>query len=154
MVASVKGDRIYLDANVFISAYESRGPRSDSAWTILEAVEKEEFSAVSSELTLAEILVGPIRDGDDKLASRYHEMFQSGEHFLVAPVERDVLIEAAALRGIVGSLRLPDAIHVATARLQECKFVVSDDRRLPTAPGLVLVRLDRDALRNMRDRKP
>lgn len=150
----MKGDRIYLDANVFISAYENRGPRSDSAWTILEAVEKGEFSAVSSELTLAEILVGPIKDGDDKLASHYHDLFRSNEHFLVAPVERDVLIEAAALRGIVESLRLPDAIHVATARLKECKLIVSDDRRLPTAPGLVLVRLDKDALRNMRDRKP
>jgi predicted nucleic acid-binding protein len=149
----VKGDRIYLDANVFISAYESRGPRSDSAWAILEAVEKGEFSAVSSELTLAEIMVGPIRDGDDKLSSHYHEMFRSGEHFLVAPIERDVLLEAAALRGVVGSLRLPDAIHVATARLQECKFIVSDDRRLPTAPGLIFVRIGRDAVRSMKERE-
>jgi predicted nucleic acid-binding protein len=147
----MKGDRVYLDTNVFISAYESLGPRSDSAWSVLDSIERGDFSAVSSELTLAEALVGPIRDGDDKLASYYHEIFRSNENFHVAPVERDILIEAAALRGIVGSLKLPDAIHVATARLQQCRFVVSDDRRLPVAPGVMVIRLDANALQSMKD---
>jgi predicted nucleic acid-binding protein len=144
--------RIYLDANVFIYAYETRGARSDDAWRLLDAVENKELIAVTSELTLAEVLVGPIHDGDDALAGQYHEIFSSEDDFVVAAVERRVLIEAAVLRSLRRSLKLPDAIHVATARLHDCKFVVSDDRRLQAPPpGLSLVQLgpgSLDVIRN------
>lgn len=142
--------RIYLDTNVFINAYESRGARSEAAWQILEAVERDEFFAVTSELTLAEVLVGPIQEGDDELAGHYHEILSSEGDFEVAAVERRVLIEAATLRGITRSLRLPDAIHVATARLHDCRFVVSDDLKLPDVSGLSFVRLSPAAVEQMR----
>jgi predicted nucleic acid-binding protein len=151
MGRSLKRTRIYLDANVFITAYESRGTRSDSAWEILNAVERDEFFAVTSELTLAEALVGPIQKGDDELAGYYHEILSSASEFEVAAVERRVLIEAATLRAVTRSLRMPDAIHVATARLHDCQFLVSDDLRLPNAPGLSFVRLGAQALEHMRD---
>lgn len=141
MVAQVMPERIYLDANVFIHAYESRGPRSESAWLVLEAIESEEVVAVTSELTLAEVLVGAIQDGDDELAGHYHDIFSSEGEFTVATVERRILIEAAALRGVTRSLKLPDAIHVATARIHDCRYIVSDDRRLSSAPGLTILPL-------------
>lgn len=140
------GTRIYLDANVFISAYETRGARSDHAWWLLEAVEAREFRAVTSELALAEVLVGPFQDGDDELAGHYRDIFTSEDDFAVLPVERNVLVEAAMLRGMTRSLKLPDAIHVATARLAGCEVIVSDDRRLPRAPGLTVVQLGPHAL--------
>lgn len=133
--------RIYLDANVFISAYENRGAHSDHAWWILDAVEGGEFSAVTSELTLAEVLVGPIRDGDEVLAKDYNEVIAPGDALSIVPVDRKTLIEAANLRAMRRSLRLPDAIHVATARLNECRYLVSDDRRLPFTPGVQMVQL-------------
>lgn len=143
--------RIYLDANVFISAYETRGARSDHAWWVLKAIEAEEFTAVTSELTLAEVLVGPFNDGDKELADHYRDIFTSEAGFMVLPVERSVLVEAALLRSMTRSLKLPDAIHVATARLHNCPFIVSDDRRLPAAPGVSLVQLGPQSLDLMRD---
>jgi predicted nucleic acid-binding protein len=150
MVASVTETRIYLDTNVFIAAYETRGARSDHAWWILSAIEAMEFRAVTSELTLAEVLVRPFRDGDDDLASHYREIFTSEAEFDVLAVERKVLIEAAMLRSVTQSLKLPDAIHVATARLAGCHFMVSDDRRLPIAPGVSVVQLGPHSLELMR----
>lgn len=138
--------RIYLDTNVFIYAYETRGARSDDAWRILEAIERKELIAVTSELTLAEVLVGAITEGDDELAGHYHSILSSDADFLVSAVERPVLIEAAALRALSRSLKLPDAIHVATARLQDCSFVVSGDSRISDAPGLTIVPLGPNSL--------
>jgi predicted nucleic acid-binding protein len=150
MVASVNATRIYLDANVFIAAYESRGARSDHAWWILDAIEANEFLGVTSELTLAEVLVRPLQDGDKELAGLYHAIVSAGDGLEVAAVDRNVLIEAAMLRSFSPSLKLPDAIHVASARLRECRFIVSDDRRLPVAPGLTVVKLGPHALDVMR----
>lgn len=142
----MKGTRIYLDANVFIAAYENKHARGDHAWRILAAIEAGEFLGVTSELTLAEILVKPIELGNYELAHRYQNIISSGAGFDVPTVDRSILIEAASLRAVQHSLRLPDAIHVATARLNACSHIVSDDRRLPYAPGLALVRLAADAL--------
>ena len=146
--------RIYLDANVFISAHETRGAPSDHAWWILDSVETGEFAAVTSELTLAEVLVDPIREGDNVLANAYQSIITSSERMEVAPVDRRTLVEAAFLRTLRRSLKLPDAIHVATARLQGCRYLVSDDRRLPFPPGIRLIQLGPQAVDLMRAENP
>ena len=133
--------RVYLDANVFIYAFETIGARSDHAWWLLEAIEDNELLGVTSELTLAELLVGPMQTGDDELAKGYQSMIAPGESFEVAPVSRNILIEAAMLRSTTRSLKLPDAIHVASARIAGCQFIVGNDRRLPVAPGVQMVQL-------------
>lgn len=56
----------------------------------------------------------------------------------VVPVSRDVLIEAARLRA-VANLRLPDAIHGATATLTGCETFLTNDRRLLAIPGIDVV---------------
>lgn len=146
MVAPLSKPRVYLDTNVFIAAYETRTARSDHAWWILDAIEASEFLAVTSELTLAEVLVRPLQDGDEELAARYHDIVTSNDGFDVAPVDRKVLIEAAMLRSFSRSLKLPDAIHMATARICSCDFIVSDDRRLPGITKMTVVQLGPHAL--------
>ena len=142
--------RIYLDTNVFIAAYETLGARSDHAWWILDAIEANEFLAITSELTLAEVLVRPLQDGDKELAEHYLGIVASDDGLDVVSIDRKILIEAAMLRSFSRSLKLPDAIHVATARLGGCQFVVSDDRRLPGALGVTIVQLGPHALDFMR----
>jgi predicted nucleic acid-binding protein len=144
--------RVYLDANVFVAAFETAGARSDHAWWILEAIDDGELLGLTSELTLSEILIGPMQDGDDELVERYQTIVSHADGFEVAPVDRGTLIEAARLRTERRSLKLPDAIHVATARLGGCQLIVSDDRRLPFAPGVQIVNLgphSMDAIRAM-----
>ena len=142
--------RIYLEANVFIAAYEAKGARSDHAWWILEAIEDGRFVAMTSELTLAGVLVVPIQEGDDDLVGSYQRVIATGDSFEVAVVDRNVLKETATLRAMRRSLRLPDAIHAATARLTGCQYIVSDDRRLPFAPGVQIEQLGPRAVDAMR----
>jgi predicted nucleic acid-binding protein len=108
--------RVYLDANVFIAAFEHAGASSDHAWWLIRAIEDGEIFAATSELTLAEILVKPLERGQADLADGYGKMLVSGSHFEVMPVQRDILIEAASIRARRNAIRLPDALHVATAK--------------------------------------
>lgn len=134
--------RIYLDANILIAAFENPGAHSDHAWWILYAIEDSEISAVTSEMTLAEILVKPIELGDAELAKAYEDMVATTTGFEVLPVRRDILIEAARLRARYRSIKLPDAIHLATAMAAKCSHVVSDDRRLPPIEGIKVLNVD------------
>lgn len=144
---------LYLDANVFIYAYEREGRQADAAWQVFEAIERGEFEGVTSELTLAEVLVGPLRRKDDDLAGHYHEILMSEGAFNVVGLERSVLIEAAFFRSVAKSLKLPDAIHVATARAQRCQYIVSEDKNLPEAAGLRVVNLGPGTLELIRGAK-
>ena len=138
--------RVYLDANVFITAFEHAGARSDHAWWILDAVEGGEILGATSEITLAEVLVRPVERGATDLASAYDRMIVSGPNFEVLPVRRDVLIRAAEIRASRTSVKLPDAVHIASAMAMDCTFFVTEDRRLKVPEGIELVGVDPYAL--------
>lgn len=142
--------KIYLDANVFILAFERRGPSSDIARGVLELIDAKATIAVVSELLVAELLVHPLRKNDDKLANAYGELLASPEGFVTCPINRDVLIEAARQRAISSKTKLPDAIHVATARLNGCKAFVTTDTKLEMPNDLGPIGLDALTLDNIR----
>lgn len=139
---SAASPRVYLDANVFIMAFEQAGARSDHAWWLLDAVEGGEIMGATSEITLAEILVKPLERSATDLASAYDRMIVSGPNFEVLPVRRDILAAAAGIRAGRRSVRLPDAIHVASAVAMDCRFFVTDDRRIKMPDGVKLLGVD------------
>ncbi len=128
------GETLYLDSNILIFAIEE-----GSGWTgllreLFEAIDEGRIAAVTSRLSLAEVLVKPFAAGADGLVSRYTMLFDSEVALRIGPVDRDVLIEAARLRATL-DLRLADAIHLATANIAGCDRFVSNDRRLGSKLG-------------------
>ena len=137
----IAGNRVYLDTNLFIYALEGFPEYADRISELFAAVDRGVLSAVTSELTLAESLVKPFMDNDLHRQTLYREIIQHSEILTVAPVSRDILIEAARLRS-VSSLRLPDAIHLATALAAGCTSFISNDKKISSVSGIVMVRLD------------
>jgi predicted nucleic acid-binding protein len=58
----------------------------------------------------------------------------------VIDLTRDQLRRAAQIRPASGA-RTPDALQVAAALSARCTVFVTDDRRLPTVPGLRIIQL-------------
>lgn len=99
------------------------------------------IAVISSDLTLLETLVRPLRLGDTLLQRDLQDVLLHAELTLHA-VTREVLFEAARLRALRPSLRTPDSIHVATALLEGCDLFLTNDRRVRPAPGLNVTVLD------------
>ena len=138
--------RVYLDTNIFIVTIETRGSMSQAGWNVLSAMDSGQFSGVTSEITLAELLPKPMVENDDTLQKSYEELLTDGSHFHVAPIDRTILLSAARLRANDRSLRLPDAVHVATALKTGCSLFLTGDRRLAVPNPITSLRLDRDTL--------
>lgn len=132
--------KVYVDTNVFIAAYESVGARSDHAFWIFWAIESGEIHGVTSEITLAELLPAPLANRDDELVEAYKQMLAEGPNMKVLPASRDILVDTAVLRAARPGLKLPDAIHCATALQSACTAIVTDDRRMPNDLGVRVVR--------------
>lgn len=87
---------------------------------------------VTSELTAAELLVKPFRDADAVHEANCRAMIFGSAHLEVAPITRSVLTESARLRATSG-LKLPDAIHLATATLTHCDTMLTNDASFRSA---------------------
>jgi predicted nucleic acid-binding protein len=140
IVESLRGRRVYLDTNIFIYAVEAVAEYAAAVEALFDLIEGGEIEAATSELTLAEALAKPFEAGRPDSAQVYEAMLAPSSWLTVLPVERAILIEAARLQAAL-TLRLPDAIHVATALAAGCNALLSNDRRIKVPAGLALVRL-------------
>jgi predicted nucleic acid-binding protein len=82
-------------------------------------------------MTLAEVLVRSIRDGDPDIRSLYEMLFsQETRTIETHPVTLTTLVGAAELRARHPKLKLFDAIHLSTALQSRCSHFIKKDREL------------------------
>jgi predicted nucleic acid-binding protein len=132
--------RVYLDTNIFIYALEGYPIFRTVLTTLFDALDRHELSAVTSELTLAEALVKPYLDRSLERQAAYVQILQPSASLQIVPVSRDVLVAAARLRAET-NMKLPDAIHAATAQLTGCTQFLTNDTHVKTLPGLTILSL-------------
>jgi predicted nucleic acid-binding protein len=92
---------------------------------------------VTSELTLLEVLVKPLKSSDQKLADLFRQVLFGTTGLTCMPIDRHVLELAAQLRASY-QLRTPDAIHAATALRSGCSQFVTNDPQFRKIPGLLV----------------
>ena len=135
-----KASRVYIDTSIIIYSIEKFPdyfPLLQPMWLSFDQGELELFS---SELTLLETLVAPIRSGNAFLIEMYQQLLLCTRLQLI-PITRSILREAAKLRG-TNSLKTPDAIHGATALASQCSVLLTNDRDFQKLSALPIVILD------------
>jgi len=137
----IEGKRLYLDANLFIYSVEGIEPWAPLMREVLAAVDSHECTAVTSELSLAECLVKPFEIGRQDLVKSYLGLLQDRTGFEIMPLDRAILIESARLRS-ASRLRLPDAIHAATAINATCDLLLTNDSGFRSVKGIEILLLN------------
>lgn len=121
--------RVYLDANVLIRMMERTDAGADASARLFAIAEHGNLKLVTSELSLTEVLVGPIAKGDALLEKAYLDLFAVGTLIELIPLSRAMLIEAAHIRAR-SMAPLADCLHVGSAEHSGCRLILSYDRRL------------------------
>lgn len=96
---------------------------------------------MSGVITLTEVLVHPLRQGDLALAQRYRMMLTQNQDFQLCAVTEFVAEKAAELRAR-HNLRTPDALHVATAIEYGCDTILTNDRGIARVSDIRVLILD------------
>lgn len=135
-------ERVYLDANSFIGIVEGTGPRTDRLTPLFDRIAEGRLVGMTSELTVAEILVHPLRRGDDETAGAYRDILSPRWPIAMLAIDLATLEAAAATRARFPRLKLPDAIHIAACMRAACSVFVSADRELPLPRAVRLVNPD------------
>jgi len=131
---------VCLDTVIFIYAFERHPRFGPAAQAIFRAVAAGEFEACASVLVAGEVLTGVNKAGDDELLLRYRDLFQRFPGLTMVDADLAVMEQMAALRAAFG-LPTPDAIHLATALVQETPVFLTNDLHLERVSALRVLTL-------------
>lgn len=117
---------VYVDANALIYRVENVQPYLAAMQPLWNALDAGTQAVVTSELSLLEVLVKPIQQGNVLLQQLFEGTLYGTPGLTCLPITRQILESAAQLRATAG-LKTPDAIHAATALLAGCTLFVTND---------------------------
>lgn len=132
--------KVYLDTDAIIYSVERIEPYATILQPLWISAQKGIFLIVSSELTLMETLVKPLRNADVMLEKAFRTLLTSAREIRLIPINRPVLELGAWLR-VATRIKTPDSIHAATALAVQCNLLISNDpvyRRIPELEVTIL----------------
>ena len=134
--------RVYVDTSPVIYSVEKHADYWQILVSLWQSLKSGEIKVITSELTLLETLVQPIRQNNKILIAAYEALLTKTEIELF-PITLDILRESANLRASE-NLKTPDAIHAATAAAANCQYLLTNDpafKRIQTLDVIVLSNL-------------
>ncbi len=130
---------VYIDANCLIYTVERIEPYRTVLEPMWQQAQDGNLSIVSCPVLVTEVLVKPLQVGNTEIEMQYREVFSSNAVRLFE-ASYAVFEDAARLRAETG-LKIPDALHAATAIQAGCALFVTNDsdfRRIQDLPVVVL----------------
>lgn len=125
-----------LDAGVIIGYLDDNDGHHEAAHEALRDARDRNDRLVLPASAFAEVLVGPSSDGSKAVAVVRELVKRVPIH--IEPLDTEVAVAAADLRARHRSLKLPDALVIATARHLDADHLVTTDRNWPTRTKLKL----------------
>ncbi len=132
---------VLIDTAPFIAYISKEAPYHDLVRPLFQAIAKGELHAITSMITLAEVLVHPLREKNTELAARYQDILLHSENLTTFPVSQDIALRTAEIRA-THNVRVPDAIQVATAIVGGAGVLITNDKRLHVPSPLKRIVLD------------
>ena len=119
--------KVGLDTNVFIFQVEENPRYSELTDLIFTWLEGPQAQAVTSTVTMLELLVQPYRVADLDRVNKFYALLSTYPHLEWAPPTLTIADRAARLRGEY-NLRTPDALQAATSLISQATGFISNDK--------------------------
>lgn len=116
-----------LDSNVFIAFLARDDVFYEDAARVLRLIDSRKIKAVYSSIVLGEVIYTSKRHEALEIVTSFFEELSGCEDI---PADKAVCYKAAVLRQTHASLKLPDAIHLASAIVSGADVFVTADKRL------------------------
>ncbi len=125
------GTLLLVDSAPIIYVLESHPKFSERFLPLFGRHARAEIILAVTTVTIAEVLTGPLKHGEEALAKRYRAVLEAWQ---VVDFTADIAESAARLRGKY-QLKLPDAIQLASAIAINADAFVTHDRDFANVRG-------------------
>lgn len=129
------------DTMVFIYHLQDHPRYGPTTHVLLEAWEAGSHQGVTSIIPLAEVLIKPLRDGNEIAAEDYRRLLTTFPNLRLVEVTQRIAEVAAGLRAAHG-LPMPDALQAATAITAGAGGFITNDSALKRVRDLDVLILD------------
>ncbi len=126
---------VALDSSIFIYFIEEHRRYLPVVKPVFSSVAAHDVAAVTSSITLLEVLVRPLRANQPALAAEYEQILTRSSGITLVALDLPLLRLASHLRANWG-LKTPDALQLAAALQSSCTVFLTNDERIPQLPGL------------------
>jgi predicted nucleic acid-binding protein len=140
-LSQLQGQLVGLDTAPLIYFVEENPNYIGMMDAFFAALHHQNFSAVTSAITVTEVLVHPLRSKNEAIVQQYRDILLNSDELTVMDVTRTIAEVAARLRAS-RNLRTPDAIQLATALDAGATFFLTNDAGFPAIPELQVLVLD------------
>jgi predicted nucleic acid-binding protein len=121
------GKTVFFDTAPFIYVFENKLPYKKLLTPVFLAVDAGTLQAVSSLITVVEVLSKPYGLKQWDLVKTYRKLFGRSSKIDVLPITLETADLAAQVRGKY-NMKTPDAIQWATAALHNVDYFLTNDK--------------------------
>ena len=126
LVDEIRGQKICIDTAPVIYFIEENPKYRNVIHPVFVEIDLGNIEAITSTITLLEVLVHPLRVGNETLAGKYREILLFSEGLTTIEILHEISEIASRLRAKY-SIRTPDAIQIAVGiRYGASKFLTND----------------------------
>ena len=129
LVDTLHGFRVCIDTSPFIYFIEKDPKYQNIIKPVFTEVETGNIDAITSTVTLLEVLVVPFRKNDMSMVQQYREILLNSKGLTTYEIFHDVSELSSKLRAKY-SIRTPDAIQIAIGLKYEANFFLTNDVNL------------------------
>ena len=112
LIEELRGQKICLDTAPIIYYIEEHETYRNILRPVFVEIDSGNIEAITSTITLLEVLVHPLRTGNETLAEKYREILLSSAGLITFEISHEISEKASRLRAKY-SIRTPDAIQIA-----------------------------------------
>ncbi len=142
------GLKIYLDTAPFIYFVERNKDYLKTVRPVFEGIDAGKIEAITSTITLLEVLVHPFRKNNAILVKKYREILLYSEGVTTFEILNEISEIASELRAKY-SIKTPDALQIGTAIFHGADIFLTNDAMLKKIKGIDVIVLD-DLIRHVR----
>ena len=138
VVQDLASKTVFLDTAPLIYFIEGHSAYQPILSQLFDFNDKGGFSFVTSSVTLLEVLVKPLREGQKAVAEQYRDILTTAPGIELFDVTSAIAEQAALLRAKY-NIRTPDAIQLATCIELGADYFLTNDNRLKAVRETMVV---------------
>lgn len=137
----LRGLRVFIDTAPIIYFIEKHKRYINIVRPVFTEIDSGKIEALTSTITLLEVLVHPFKTNNEKLAERYREILLNSENLTTFEILHEVSEISSKLRAEY-SIKTPDAIQIAVGILYGADKFLTNDPNLKKVIDIEVLVLD------------
>lgn len=141
LIEELYGKKICIDTSPIIYFIEKHPLYHKLVHPLFAEINTSSIEAITSTLSLLEVLVLPFKTNNRKLAEKYREILLNSKGFLTFEVNNEISELSARLRAEY-NIKTPDAIQIATGIHYRASIFLTNDPILKKVSEIKVLVLD------------